>query len=917
MKRISLTLAIVLLVCVISVFTLTACNGITIEGDGNWNITADGKADCVELVSAFFADTLKNPNVVVTYKVGNDVYFTENVKGADSTYVTKDGTTVYCYKKGDFYYYATDTQADGSDAEEGIAINRYYYTSDSANTAHYNAETKSLYDQNYCYFLSSIRGLANIPEAGATFAAANVGEEHDSTKEGQTVGTSSATLTFDYTGNDGTMKITAIATDGMVTSITIATTSTADPQANRNITMTLAYGSAVVTLPDTNAWDREGALSNAVDALGLNRGDTLVSGTVIKFSSDSASEALAVLVDNSLVTRIAAGDYYTLQGDLNVVGVDKDAPALYLSTIQYAEGEDAIAMRDEFFAATLAADNVVVTTYNPNGDVFEVETIANGIDRIVSRDNTIYVYKKTVDDGTDYYFVYESDDLKYYIVKDTSTTYDTFSTFYYSLFNMRDDNLEEPEYANTCVIDGNELTLTLLENGIAYGRIVAVKAGELVSTATYYDMIDHGNVGNSMTKTCTFVYGEATLEEPDLTEFDNPADYQVSDEEWEAIFEDKSMLVDGNFTVTYTVIPWRDNKSTQQGTFKVDGNKYAETLGSRTVYYQKTATEADQNGEYAYSYIVNNGDEWIAYPAHYTLEHFDVFVGTRPAPLEEADYDNGDREYLVGDFSYYAEDADEETEVGLFIVWFEYGKLKKIQYDINEVRYKFEFSAYGTTEVTIPDAREADPVNDPTIGGDAETYRIVDDVAAVADPEALIDGLIARGVTFSYKDYEGDEQTYMAKGNVYYSTVYDEHYCDFTAEDSYDYYTKEDEAWQKASIGYEDEICEYSDKEDALLITKESYQSVLCEGMGLGTMYSNLATMDAYKKEELTFLGREAYKYYYAPESSLDLIVTIDKETGVILAWVAQYKVMGFTIPGFGNQLTAFAVGNDVELPNV
>ena len=79
----------------------------------------------------------------------------------------------------------------------------------------------------------------------------------------------------------------------------------------------------------------------------------------------------------------------------------------------------------------------------------------------------------------------------------------------------------------------------------------------------------------------------------------------------------------------------------------------------------------------------------------------------------------------------------------LFAVWFENGRSKKIQYDIDEVRYKFEFSDYGTTKVAVPNARE-----------------------------------------------------------------YEEHYNDFDAEGSYDYYTKDGSQWQKETSHYDDDNCE-------------------------------------------------------------------------------------------------------------
>ena len=88
-------------------------------------------------------------------------YFIENVKGTNSIYVTKDGTTAYCYKKSDNYYYATESKAAANG--DGIAITHYYYTTDSADATHYNADTKRYYDLNYCYFLSSIGARPTSP----------------------------------------------------------------------------------------------------------------------------------------------------------------------------------------------------------------------------------------------------------------------------------------------------------------------------------------------------------------------------------------------------------------------------------------------------------------------------------------------------------------------------------------------------------------------------------------------------------------------------------------------------------------------------------------------------------------------------------------------------------------------------------
>ena len=388
--------------------------------------------------------------------------------------------------------------------------------------------------------------------------------------------------------------------------------------------------------------------------------------------------------------------------------------------------------------------------------------------------------------------------------------------------------------------------------------------------------------------------------------------YQVNAEKWNGVFTDKSLLINGNFTVTYSVVPVGESTPTATGTLKVDGNKYENVVGAVSNYFEKAGTSPDENGEYAYKFFVKNDDEWIYYPAHYDLAHFDGYIGTILAPFEVAVYDANAHCYTIN--TLLLEGSDGKYAVYFLRVWFENGAPKMIRYDANNKRYTFEFSACGTTQVTLPDATEVDPANDPTIGGNDESIRIVDDIAAVADPEALVNGLFARGVSFTYLDLEGEEQAYSAKGNKFYSTVYEEYYYDFSADDAFDYYTKDGD-WQKATIGYEDMESEFDDKAEALQSRNEGYQSTLCEGMGLVTMFGDLFTMNADKKEELTFLDRDAYKYFYSPEDSMDLTVIVDKETGVILGWTAQYKVLGFTLPGFGCELASFAVDTDVVFP--
>lgn len=250
MKKTMMTLAIVLLVCVASVFALTSCNfdNITIEGDGNWEITADNKADSIEVVNGFFEDTLKDPNVVVTIKRDGKVVCTENVKGADSSYLTNNGMKVYAYKKGATYYYAYESV-------NGEETSRYHCDGE---------EAKTYYDDNYCFFMTYVKAIAELPEEGATFTASNVGKDHDSISKDEQKTTSTADLTFNYTGKDGsTAKITATAKDNLVQTVSIESKSADESEGTFSLTMTFAYGSAVVTLPDTDAWNEEDAAKSS------------------------------------------------------------------------------------------------------------------------------------------------------------------------------------------------------------------------------------------------------------------------------------------------------------------------------------------------------------------------------------------------------------------------------------------------------------------------------------------------------------------------------------------------------------------------------------------------------------------------------------------------------------------------------
>ena len=451
MKKALKTLSIVLLICMASVFVLASCGlqEALENADYTEEYTADNRDGCAELINSFFEETMKDPDFVVTNKTdGDTVQYTETVKGTSSHTVYSDGAERFAYKKGEFFYIAAiDREEDDyGDFEE----TRYYYCSDSSKEGYLADDEYStmedMYKGNYCSFLGKYGGVGlvdSLPEEGNTFSCVSRGERKD--------GVTTGSLEFVFATESGTLKITADSKDNLVQTLRIVVADKSGLNASRDLTWTFAYGGASVTIPDTDAWDRE-----------------------------AAAEAKRI-----------------------------------------EDSEAALAMRDEFFAATLAADNVEATIMDESGKILYVETIVNGIDRLADSDSTSYVYKKEYEDRTDYYYVFDGYRTKYYTIENTSDFYDVMVLMYYSVVNLRDGIIEEPGYSFATEINGNELTFTLYHNDKAFGRAAAVKEGELVTTVTYYDLIEHEDPEDSMTFTCNFVYGKSELSEPDLTGFED------------------------------------------------------------------------------------------------------------------------------------------------------------------------------------------------------------------------------------------------------------------------------------------------------------------------------------------------------------------------------------------------------------
>jgi hypothetical protein len=100
-----LLLPIIALMCVLLAFTLMSCKA-DLNGESTTEISADNKQDCFQLIDQFFEDVFKDANVVVTFKIDDDIWFTENIKGTTSNVLFHD-TEVKSYfkeqhKKGSF-----------------------------------------------------------------------------------------------------------------------------------------------------------------------------------------------------------------------------------------------------------------------------------------------------------------------------------------------------------------------------------------------------------------------------------------------------------------------------------------------------------------------------------------------------------------------------------------------------------------------------------------------------------------------------------------------------------------------------------------------------------------------------------------------------------------------------------------------
>ena len=252
MKRSMTALVAILLVCVVSVFALSACKITLGEMDGDEYFSGTDKARCVELMNVFFEETLKAPDFVVTCKDKDGVVqYTETVKGTSSYTLLKNGSEEYAFKKGEHFYVAKIRYSQNS-ANETVE-NHHYYCSDSTKPG-YCADAEDRYNLCFCLFMNKELGaglIKELPEEDATFD----GMHHIEWVSNYPT----ATFDFTYTTDQGTVTLTAASDGDKVTSVHLVIDAAAGDDSDTDLTWTFVHGGASVTPPDTDAWDRETA----------------------------------------------------------------------------------------------------------------------------------------------------------------------------------------------------------------------------------------------------------------------------------------------------------------------------------------------------------------------------------------------------------------------------------------------------------------------------------------------------------------------------------------------------------------------------------------------------------------------------------------------------------------------------------
>ena len=173
--------------------------------------------------------------------------------------------------------------------------------------------------------------------------------------------------------------------------------------------------------------------------------------------------------------------------------------------------EAALDARDEFFNATYWEDNFVVTIETPTSKI--VESLTEDVDCVDYGTYKTYAFYEDIDeDNWDTYYVFESEDTKYFM-KNSDYFEDNVYVWYYLFIGTYDALEEDADFS--CVVEGDTMTFTIARDGETLVTFIAEKTGELVTSATLTVATDSGD----RTVNFTFEYGTADVTIPDLSDF--------------------------------------------------------------------------------------------------------------------------------------------------------------------------------------------------------------------------------------------------------------------------------------------------------------------------------------------------------------------------------------------------------------
>ena len=218
-----------IVISVLVVFCLFAFTACEVKFEANKNGTVTGADASVEMIEAFFADTLKETNFVVTLvsttKKGEATKTTTTINSiyGTSAKLQSDGNdqTIYCFVVGDEYYVARESESE-----------KYYITG------------KDEYDYYRNYYFGYSSNWRNRPHNADEIDDFSCSKTDDS-------------LTFSMKSKKTNQTATVNATkeNGKITSVRYEFSRISDEKSEtRSVIMTFEYGKASFEIPDITDW---------------------------------------------------------------------------------------------------------------------------------------------------------------------------------------------------------------------------------------------------------------------------------------------------------------------------------------------------------------------------------------------------------------------------------------------------------------------------------------------------------------------------------------------------------------------------------------------------------------------------------------------------------------------------------------